>query len=286
VQTFTDTLGREITKDHFTGNPFGGTPSGESRQMNISVSNLFQGKVIKDGEEKKIDLFTLNLSTSHNFLADSLKWSDLQSSLRASASRNFDFTMTTTHSFYKTGRTGRGRRNEFVWNEGFALPRMVNFRLNARVHLAPPPPEEEEKEVQLDTTALADSLESFNIGTDPITEGLRNFKLPWDLTANFTYNINRNDINNVQNRLDMNLAARLEITRNWRIQYSGSFNLLDKVINYQSFNIYRDLHCWEMSFSWGPNPQGYSFFNFEIRIKEPVLRDIKYTRASGSNRVF
>ena len=158
--------------------------------------------------------------------------------------------------------------------------------MNARMRIAPPPPEKDESEAVPDTAALADSLESFNIGEDPITAGLRDFKLPWDLTANFTYNINKNNINNIQRRFDMNIAARLEITRNWRIQYTGSFNLMDRVINYQSFNIYRDLHCWEMSFSWGPNPQGFSFFNFEIRIKEPALRDIKYTRTSGDNRVF
>ena len=169
--------------------------------------------------------------------------------------RNFDFSMTATHSFYKPTSSGTGRRNEFVWDDGFALPRLVNIQLNARVHLAPPPPDKDEEEPKPDTTALADSLESFNIGTDPITEGLRNFKLPWDLTTNFTYNINKSNISNIQRRLDMNLAARLEITRNWRIQYSASINLMDKIINYQSFNIYGIYTAGRCHFPGDPIPR-------------------------------
>jgi hypothetical protein len=285
VQTFKDTLGREIKRDRFTGNPYGGTSSAESRRMNISVNNLFQGKIIRDGEEKKIDLFNLNFNTAHNFLADSVNWSDLRSNMRASATKDLDFSLSTTHSFYKPNSSGSRNSDEFVWNDGFAWPRLINLQLNARFHIAPPPPEQKE-EIAPDTTLEADSLEFVDNTTDAITEGLKQFKLPWDITTNFTYNVNKANINNTTTRFDMNIAARLEITRNWRVQYSASINLKDKILNYQSFNIYRDLHCWEMSFSWGPNPQGYSFFTFEIHVKEPALRDIKMTKSSGGNRVF
>ncbi|UCF64651.1 MAG: LPS-assembly protein LptD [bacterium] len=288
VQTFTDTLGRPTRPyDRFAANAFGGTPTSDSRRMNISVANLFQGKMIRDGEEKKIDLFNLNFGTSHNFIADSLKWSNLNTSMRASASKDLDFSVSANHSFYKPTGSGRGNRNEYVWSDGFALPRLLNVQMNARFHLAPPPPDQE-KSAQPDTTLQSDSdsLEIVDNTTDAITEGLKKFNLPWDLTTNFTYSIDKNDVNNTRKRFDMNVAARLEITRNWRIQYSASINLKDKILNYQSFNIYRDLHCWEMSFAWGPNPQGYSFFTFEIHIKEPALRDIKMTKSSGGRRVF
>jgi hypothetical protein len=172
-----------------------------------------------------------------------------------------------------------------MWENGFEMPRLVNFQMNARVHIAPPADQDKENAVA-DSILAADSLQVPDITVDPITEGLRNFKLPWDLTANFTYRLDKNDINNTRKSFDMNLGARLEITRNWRIQYSAAFDLLELEINYQSFNIYRDLHCWEMAFSWGPNPQGYSFFTFEIHVKEPALRDMKLTKSSGGQRVF
>jgi hypothetical protein len=285
VQTFADTSGKKVEADRFTGNPFGGTSSAESRRMNISLNNLFQGKMIKDGEEKKIDLFNLNMNTAHNFLADSLKWSDIRTSIRAKATKDFDFTISTSHTFYKPNSDGRGKSNQYVWSNGFALPRLLNVQLNARLHLTPPQSKKEKKTI-VDTTAVADTVETPLIGQDPITAGLKKFNLPWDVTANFSYNLSRSDINNISRRLTANIAARLEITRNWRIQYSSSLDLIKKEINYQSFNIYRDLHCWEMSFSWGPNPQGYSFFTFEIHIKEPALRDIKLTKTSSGRRVY
>lgn len=285
VQTFTDTSGRTVKKDRFTGNPFGGTSSSESRRMNISINNLFQGKTIKNGEEKKIDLFNLNLNSAYNFIADSLKWSDIRSSFRAKASKDFDFTFSATHSLYKPRSSGTSRRNEYVWENGFNFPRLVNFQLNARLHIAPPA-EKEKKEAVVDTTALEEGFEEPDIVKDPIKEGLKNFKLPWDITTNFTYSVNKSNVNNVIKRFDANVAARIELTRNWRIQYSANFDLMNKKINYQSFNIYRDLHCWEMSFAWGPNPLGYSFFTFEIRVKESVLRDIKVTKSSSGRRVY
>jgi hypothetical protein len=115
---------------------------------------------------------------------------------------------------------------------------------------------------------------------------LKEFKLPWDITTNFTYNYNKSNIRNPTKRFSANVSARIELTENWRIQYTTSLDLIGKKIDYQSFNIYRDLHCWEMSFAWGPNPQGYSFFTFEIRIKESVLKDIKLTKSSGGRRVY
>jgi hypothetical protein len=39
----------------------------------------------------------------------------------------------------------------------------------------------------------------------------------------------------------------------------------------------RDLHCWDMSFSWFPN--GYmKMWTFSIRVKASVLADLKYER--------
>ncbi len=284
VQTFQDTSGRVIKRDRFTGNPFGGTSSGESRLVNFSLNNLFQGKIIQNGEEKKIDLFNMNFGTSYNFIADSINWSDLRANMRTSISKDVDFNLTTTHTFYQPSVTGTGKVDRYVWEDNFALPRLLFLQMNARFHLAPP--QSREQKAREDTTQVADSLAISDIASDPITEGLKRFTLPWDLTANLSYSIDKSNIYNTRKQVDLNIAARLEITPNWRIQYNSSVDLMKKQINYQSFNIYRDLHCWEMSFSWGPNPQGYSFFSFEIRVKDAALRDIKLTKSSGGTRVY
>ncbi|HFE64016.1 MAG TPA: LPS-assembly protein LptD [Caldithrix sp.] len=284
VQTFRDTLGRIRKFDRFTGNPYGGTRSSEARRMNISVNNLFQGKIIRDGEEKKIDLFNLNFSTSYDFIRDSLKWNDLTSRMQARASRDFDFTFSATHSFYKYGHQGSRRRNEYVWQNGFALPRLVRLQANARVHLSPRTKKQTPKPATEPVEGEPES-EQPDITKNPLEERLKNFKLPWDLSANFTYSLDRSVRNSVRKRFDANVSGRIELTRNWRVQYSANFDLINKEITHQTFNIYRDLHCWEMSFSWSPSP-AYSYFNLEIRVKESMLQDIKLTKTSGGRRAF
>ncbi|GAB4369487.1 MAG: putative LPS assembly protein LptD [Calditrichia bacterium] len=283
VQSFRDNQGRERKFDRFAGNPFGGTSSSEARRMNISVSNLFQGKMIRDGEEKKIDLLTANFNTSYDFLRDSLKWNDVSGRFQARATKDFDFTISTVHSLYKVGHKGSGRRNEYVWENGLSLPRLVNIQLNARIHLTPPA-SDKEKSVA-DTLEEGQDLETDDITKDPLVESIKGLKVPWDLTVNFSYNMNRSNIRNITRRLDANVSARIEITRNWRVQYTANFDLINKQITHQTFNIYRDLHCWEMSFSWAPNP-AYSYFQLRIQVKEPSLRDIKLTKTSAGRRVY
>jgi len=66
-----DDSGNVVGKiDRFgSGNPFGSTPRGKSQNMQISLGNLFQAKLVDGDKETKVDLFRLNFSTSHNFLA-------------------------------------------------------------------------------------------------------------------------------------------------------------------------------------------------------------------------
>lgn len=283
VQTFRDTTGREIKRDRFAGNIFGGTPLGASQLLSFGVRNLFQGKILKNGQEKKIDLFRLNSSSSYNFLADSLKWGNIITSLQARPSHDFDFSFSAVHTLYKPTSQGTGRRNSITF------PRLLNFNLNARIHLAPPPPGEKKK-VRKDTTVVETGRISPTGNAPDITrnrtrDALRGFKLPWDLNLGISYNQNKNNINNTFKSLNVNANARFELTRHWRIDYNARYDLIKKNINFQSFSIYRDLHHWEMYFSWQPNSV-FSSYRLEIRIKESALRDIKLTKTSGGRTVF
>jgi len=282
IQTFRDSTGREIKRDRFAGSLFGGTPTGAIQSMKISIQNFFQGKIIRDGKEKKINLFRLNFNSSYNFLADSLKWSDISTSLSATPSRNFNFRFSASHTFYRAGHGGKGKRNEYVWEKGrFSLPRLLRLSFSADLSLKPP----EKKKIEADTTQQSLYGLTTSIAGVKVLDELRGFKLPWDLNLKFTYNYNRSDINNPTQNFNVIVRARLELTKNWRIDYNARIDLIRKNLNYQSFSIYRDLHCWEMFFSWQPTG-AFSSFRLEIRIKASALRDIKLTKTSRGRPVF
>ena len=85
---------------------------------------------------------------------------------------------------------------------------------------------------------------------------------------------------------DHNLECTLlRLTKNWNVTYRANLNLRDRAIVDQRFHVERDLHCWQLSFDWSPNPN-FTFYRLEIRVKESLLRDLKLTKTANGNRPF
>ena len=292
-QTFTDTSGNEIKRDRFADNAFRtGTPRGGARRLNLGLTNLFQGKIIGKDSERKVDLFRIAFNTSHNFNADSLKWNDLVTNFSAKPNKNLDISGGARHTFYKPNSSGTGKINKFVWEgPNPELLRLLswNFRLNGRLRLQAP--QEKEKPAPDDTVGVvpenpeAQLDEYSDITRRSNLDQLRGFKAPWDINMNFSYTYSWDEVTRGNERFNVNLDAKLQLTTNWRIQYFANVNVLDKTVDYQRFMIYRDLHCWEMSLEWAPNP-GFDYYKFEIRIKDRILQDLKLTKTADSSPIY
>ena len=70
----------------------------------------------------------------------------------------------------------------------------------------------------------------------------------------------------------------INITKKWRIGFTTGYDFVQKSLSYTSIDIYRDMHCWEMSFNW--IPVGYrKGWSFTINVKSSTLRDVlKYKK--------
>ena len=284
--TFTDTTGKEIKVDKFEKNPYGRTPTSKSQSMQISLNNLFQAKLIDGEEERKLDLFTVNFNTGYNFLADSLKWGNISSSFRASPVTGVNFTVSSSHSLYKRNSEGKGAINEYT------LPRLLN--LNANVGFAldqntfKPTETEEKLEKDKETTTEQEKNEGI-ISNEFLTReersdefAAKSISIPWRINLNMNYSMNRADINNISERFNVKATANVTLTKNWRINWTATIDAVKKELVYQSFSIYRDLHCWEMSFNWQPT---VNYYSFRINVKADILQDLKVTKQpSGSGR--
>jgi hypothetical protein len=110
----------------------------------------------------------------------------------------------------------------------------------------------------------------------------RNLDIPWNLTLNYNYNFNKSNPFFPNKSSTVNLNLGFNLTEKWKFTFSGYYDIFAKQFTAPTINVYRDLHCWEMNFSWRPIGM-YSGFNFEIRIKAPQLQDIKLTK-QGSTR--
>ena len=290
VKTFYDSSDTKVLVDKFVNSLYGGTSRGETRSMNISLANNFQGKLIDDeGKEKKIDLLTANFSTSYNFLAEEKNFSNLSTSIRTKIlGKNLDFR--TTHSFYKPDSLGSGAINEFE-----KFPRLLTFGTSFGFTIDNKTFQKKEDEegsqsrrkknktTDSDTTSQSQTDEDDGIlrtggiqveERDYVKE-TKNISLPWSASFNLNYSLNKNDVNNPVERIDLTARAKFELTKNWKISWNARFDLVKKEITTNSFSIYRDLHCWEMSFDWQPLRDYYSF---QINVKASALQDIKVTK--------
>jgi len=282
-----DSTGKLTQVDKFKKNPFGATPrANESQSMRISISNLFQAKLIDGDEEKKIDLFSLNFNTGYNFSADSLKWQNLSTSFRSTPFQGINLDVSTSHSFYDVKSTGDNRTSTvdiFLPAKG-KLPRLLtlqagtSFSLDNKLFEGESDSSGETAERESESGNQEEGLEDFSyIKTEKINDenSAKTVKIPWRVDFNISYAYNHTNVAKPDSRFDLGTRASITLTKNWRINWTGRFDLIEKTIVYQSFSIYRDLHCWEMSFNWQPS-NGY--YSFQINVKESILQDIKMTK--------
>ena len=92
-----------------------------------------------------------------------------------------------------------------------------------------------------------------------------------------------NELDSVSNNVIQTISAsgKVSLTKNWNIGFSTGWDFQDKGISYTTLNVYRDLHCWDMSFSWVPFGDRQRW-EFTLKIKASMLSDIKIDMKSSS----
>jgi hypothetical protein len=76
----------------------------------------------------------------------------------------------------------------------------------------------------------------------------------------------------------VNFSGDFSLTQRWKIGFRSGYDFENKkIIEMTTFNIRRDLHCWEMRFNITPlgTRKQYSFF---INAKASILRDLKWDK--------
>lgn len=290
-KTLRDSEGNEHLFDPFSGTAIGSTPQRERRILNMSVKNVFQAKVKQGETEKKIDrILTWNMGTSYNFNAEEFRLAKLSSSIRAQLPRklNLDFSM--AHDFYDVEKSGtsfrrvdRIKKNQW----GVPTPRLVRVSAATGFTLAGRQQRPQEEAVAAEDTASVDTVEA-----DYDLSATRSVRLEsakenpvrggelWNLNVSFRYSLDRSNPANPRDNFWMNTNLRLQLTKFWRIQYSARFDLLQWDLVSHDVYVYRDLHCWELSFTWTPGGFGRGFY-LRINVKAPTLRDLKVESRGG-----
>lgn len=265
------------SNSYFVPHPLlGQTPYQKEQQtVGFSLSNDFDIKYLKsiissgrtdkkdDKEEKETDktqqqkdqygtrrLLTTRHSTSYNFAADSLNWSDISSTFGFQVLPNYIFTIKTTHSLYHEFDENP---NQVQFPEltywGYELSRSFNWNgdLNA---------------------GLPSQLGKYEMR-----------KWTAGFTYNYTFSSSRVGKDLFQDKVthSSSISATFQPTVNWNVSYSTRYDYTEGSFVTHQFTFNRTLHCWQLDFTWTPKGPAAGW-SFAIYVRD--LPDIKLNAAS------
>lgn len=253
---------------------------GRNGLVTMGLNNNLQMKVRNKKDTatgfKNIGLLDrLDFNTSYNLAADSFQWADyvfststtIANILSINASANFD------PYAWDYNKNIRSTRTTLASGQGFGRLRSANLGFSTSLRSKP-------KESRTDAATQSEDYKSLmrNNGYNDYVD----FNIPWSLS--FTYSLVLTKTPSIYSRSDtavlnqsVGIRGDFNFTPRWKIGVNTGYDLVNKQVTVTQIDLYRDLHCWEMSL--GLSPFGtYRFFNFRLNVKAQVLQDLKLTR--------
>ncbi len=308
--SYTDAQGveRNVKYPYFQHGLFGQPGSGRNGILTYSLANNLEAKIKSDDDStgyKKISLIeNLTLSQSYNFGADSLRWSNLQTSILLRLTKSFNLNLSATWDVYKYGLNEYGnpvRINKLRLFHGGGWGRLAStgtsfsytFNNDTFKKLFGRKKKDSDNKKQKDRNSNdnpgSDGNNNSKAGGSDITlrpDGYMQWECPWSLTVNYSLNYGYGAFNyekmEYKGKFTQNLSfnGNIRPTKNWNINFSASYNFDTHKIAYMNCSVSREMHCFVMSASFVPVGP-YKSYNFHIAVKSSILSDFKYDKHSS-----
>ena len=287
-----DSLGTTQTYSPYAQNAYSVPSSGRNMSMNFSLSQNLEMKVLSKRDTsgvKKIKLIDeLRISGSYNFLADSMRLSTIPISFRTTLFGNFGINFSATLDPYRLTPDGKrinklffpGRIVSTGWSFGYTFKSRDDRSQTAINDITSIPPEY--MNPFYDPYGTMDPV----LRRQYMAQTYYDFSLPWNFGFNYTVNYSITTGNyppkgykkNVTQTVGFN--GSLNLTPKMGITFQGGYDIKANRLTTSSVSITRDLHCWQMSFSWIPFGT-YRSWSFNIGVKAASLSDLKYDKSQS-----
>ncbi len=280
---------------------FGVPGAGKSGTITYSLANNLEMKTINPNdstaEEKKVSLIeNLQLSQSYNMAADSLRFSNINSSILIRLSSKFNLNLSAVWDVYCYGLNSSGtpvRINKLRIANGKGLGRLsstgtsfnYNFNNDTFRKLAKRFRKKKEGEEDDDSSSSSSSSGSGK-AAEVDQDGYLHWDCPWNLSLNYSINYGYGafDYEKLEYKgkvtQNLSLSGNIRPTPAWNFSFSASYDFDKKKIAYMNCNVSRDLHCFTMTASFVPLGP-YKSYNFHIAVQSSLLSDLKYDKRSS-----
>lgn len=286
-----DTLGNIQRYSIFEDEVFSGPGAGEQRSVSFGISNIFETKIVSrdttgEKSERNLRLIDdLSMRSSYNFAADSLKLSQLTTSLRSNAIPGINISAGANFSFYERNENGT-RINRFLIADGGKPAQLESFNISVGTSFRGG-----NGRISTYTPVYRRKYDPFNQAIfSPIDPGygyetIAPLNSPWSFSLNFNYRWTyvfgqkpRRTAALNANNISFNLTPK------WKFRTTIGYDFIQEELTPSQFSLTRNLECWDLSFQINPfGDRQYYFFSLRVNSSQiqslfqklPVLKNLE-----------
>ncbi|WP_221408017.1 putative LPS assembly protein LptD [Proteiniphilum sp. X52] len=309
----------EYTYSPYSNMMFGTAPRGESGSIGFDFKNNVEMKVLNDKDStgvRKISLIDdLGINFSYNMMADSMKWSNINTNIRLKLSKSYTLSLNATWDpyLYELDHNNSPRRvDKLRVLNGKGFGKLMNtgtsfsYSLNqdtfkkwfgrdndssGKNKNEPDPnlpddgtiganPYEEAEKRRGAFDQPDSSMGEFD--SDGYLKNPVNWNLSFNYSLRYGYGNFNTDRMEYEGKLTHNfgLSGSIQPTKNWNFTFNTDYNFDQKKFTNINCTLTRNLHCWSMSASFIPIGP-YKSYNFTIRANSSLLQDLKWDERSS-----
>lgn len=256
-----DTLGNKSYYSIFEKGIFGGPGIGKQNGLSINLNNVVDAKYNVKSDtgitSKKVSwLQGVGLGTAYNFAADSFKMSNISITARTVIFKFLNINLGSSLDPYVYDNYLKRRVDKFTIDKQSILGRFVNGNLTLNTSLSNA--NFKSKNASKENDKIVDEEE----------------KVLWDMSFNYNLTLTNSDNTNIKPSHALSAGASVSPTKFWKIRASSGFDFTRQKISYTTFEIYRDLKCWQANISWVPFGVNKSY-RISLNLKTAMLSEFK-----------
>ena len=318
--SYKNEYGEDVTYTYspYSSMMFGTAPKGQSGSIGFDFKNNLEMKIRDDKDStgtRKISLIDdLGIGFSYNMMADSMKWSMINSNIRLKLSKSYTLSLNATWDpyIYELDQNGNPRQvDKLRVLNGRGIGKLMNtgtsFSYSLNQDTFKKLFSRDESEDDEDSDNPDEGLpDDGTMGSNPYETGGRSNSLNendntmgefdadgylkngvnWNISMNYSLRYGYGEFDKekmeYKGRLTHNfgLSGSLQPTKNWNFTFNTDYNFDAKKFTSINCTLTRNLHCWSMSASFIPIGP-YKSYNFSIRAISSLLQDLKYEQRSS-----
>lgn len=254
----------------------------ETAILSYGLNNTFELKTKAKNdttqEFKRTRLIdALSFRGNYNFQADSMNFSNISTSLRVSPVKSLSVVVTGSYSIYGWSDSTGASIAEFATVNNGRLGRFEQVNVTTGYTFASKESRDKIDENQeLFSNYWEADFQYYALNPSQIID----YSIPWKATLSHTFysNVNKNitDANRTKylTTQTLSLSGDMSFTKRWKVAFSSNYDLIQKKLVQTNVSLNRDMHCWQLAFTWIPIGGNQSFV-FRLNSTSNLFRDAK-----------